>query len=77
MCPDQSIPESERGCFINYIGTIGTNCGLSQTKQDICSPYKKIKILLWKAMENNWTPWKKIYDQPREHIQKQRHYFAD
>ena len=22
------------------------------------------------------TPWKKSYDQPREHIQKQRHYFA-
>ena len=23
------------------------------------------------------TPWKKSYDQPREHIQKHRHYFAD
>ena len=23
------------------------------------------------------TPWKKSYDQPRWHIQKQRHYFAD
>ena len=23
------------------------------------------------------TPWKKIYDQPRQHIQKQRHDFAD
>ena len=22
------------------------------------------------------TPWKKSYDQPREHIEKQRHYFA-
>ena len=22
------------------------------------------------------TPWKKSYDQPRYHIQKQRHYFA-
>ena len=22
-------------------------------------------------------PWKKIYDQPRQHIQKQRHYFAN
>jgi len=22
-------------------------------------------------------PWKKSYDQPRQHIQKQRHYFAD
>ena len=23
------------------------------------------------------APWKKIYDQPRQHIGKQRHYFAN
>ena len=23
------------------------------------------------------TPWKESYDQPRQHIEKQRHYFAD
>ena len=23
------------------------------------------------------TPWKESYDQPRQHIKKQRHYFAD
>ena len=23
------------------------------------------------------TPWKQSYDQPRQHIQKQRHYFAN
>ena len=23
------------------------------------------------------APWKKSYDKPREHIKKQRHYFAD
>ena len=23
------------------------------------------------------TPWKKSYDQPRQHIKKQRHYFAN
>ena len=22
------------------------------------------------------TPWKESYDQPRQHIEKQRHYFA-
>ena len=28
--------------------------------------------------EPNWTtPWKKSYDQPRQHIKKQRHYFAN
>ena len=23
------------------------------------------------------TPWKESYDQPRQHLKKQRHYFAD
>ena len=23
------------------------------------------------------VPWKKSYDQPRQHIKKQRHYYAD
>ena len=27
--------------------------------------------------EKTLTPWKESYDQPREHIQKQRHYFAN
>ena len=31
----------------------------------------EIKRHLWLA------PWKKIYDQPRQHIKKQRHYFAN
>ena len=30
------------------------------------------------AMElKTLAPWKKSYDQPRQHIKKQRHYFAD
>ena len=28
------------------------------------------------AMKLTLTPWKKSYDQPRQHIKKQRHYFA-
>ena len=27
--------------------------------------------------EKKLAPWKKSYDQPREHIKKQRHYFAN
>ena len=30
---------------------------------------------LWN--QKTLTPWKKSYDQPRQHIQKQRHYFAN
>ena len=29
------------------------------------------------AMKLKDTPWKESYDQPRWHIQKQRHYFAN
>ena len=28
-------------------------------------------------IKRHLAPWKKSYDQPREHIKKQRHYFAD
>ena len=29
------------------------------------------------AMKLKDTPWKESYDQPRQHIQKQRHYFVN
>ena len=29
------------------------------------------------AMKLNDAPWKKSYDKPRQHIKKQRHYFAN
>ena len=29
------------------------------------------------AINLKYTPWKKSYDQPRQHIKKQRHYFAN
>ena len=28
-------------------------------------------------IKRRFTPWKESYDQSREHIQKQRHYFAN
>ena len=29
------------------------------------------------AMKLKDTPWKKSYDQPRQHVKRQRHYFAN
>ena len=29
------------------------------------------------VMKSKDTPWKESYDQPRQHIQKQRYYFAN
>ena len=29
------------------------------------------------AMKLNDTPWQESYDQPRHHIEKQRHYFVN
>ena len=31
----------------------------------------------WWLQPWNFAPWKKSYDKPRQHIKKQRHYFAD
>ena len=31
----------------------------------------------WSHEIKTITPWKKSYDQPRQHIKKQRHYFAN
>ena len=33
--------------------------------------------MVFAAMKKTLTPWKKSYDQPRQHIQKQRYYFAN
>ena len=41
--------------------------GSKITADGDCSHEIKIKTL---------TPWKESYDQPRQHIKKQRHYFA-
>ena len=29
------------------------------------------------AMKLKDSPWKKSYDQPRQHVKKQRHYFTN
>ena len=33
--------------------------------------------MVTEAMKLKDTPWNKSYDQPRQHIKKQRHYFAN
>ena len=35
------------------------------------------KYLLYFIFSKTTFPWKKSYDQPRQHIKKQRHYFAN
>ena len=37
----------------------------------------KLKDAKKKEKEKTLTSWKESYDQPRQHIQKQRHYFAN
>ena len=37
----------------------------------------EIKRHLLKKKKKKDTPWKESYDQPRKHIKKQRHYFAN
>ena len=33
--------------------------------------------MMTEAMKLKDVPWEKSYDQPRQHIKKQRHYFAN
>ena len=38
---------------------------------------KSLQIVTIVIKLKTFTPWKEIYDQPRQHIKKQRHYFAN
>ena len=39
--------------------------------------YAKSLQMVTAAMKLKDTPWKESYDQPRQHIKKQRHYFVN
>ena len=38
---------------------------------------KSLQMVIAAIKKKTLTPWKKSYDQPRQHIKKQRHYFAN
>ena len=38
---------------------------------------KSLQMVTAAMKLKTFTPWKKNYDQPRQHIKKQRHYFAN
>ena len=40
-------------------------------------PSKSLQMVTAAMQSLQLTPWKKSYDQPRQHIQKQRYYFAN
>ena len=49
-----------------------------ETVTDFIFLCSKITAMVTAAMKLKMlAPWKKSYDQPRQHIEKQRHYFAD
>ena len=58
------IPKINMSVYLNFGG--GGGGGSKITAYGVCS--HEIKTL---------TPWKKSYDQPRQHIKKHRHYFAN
>ena len=47
-----------------------------ETVTDIFGGTPKSLQMLTAVMKSKDTPWKESYDQPRQHIKKQRHYFA-
>ena len=38
---------------------------------------KSLQMVILAMKLKDTTPWKESYDQPRQHIKKQRHYFAN
>ena len=43
-----------------------------------CAAVQGVSKSQTRLSDSNWlTPWKQSYDQPRQHIKKQRHYFAN
>ena len=48
-----------------------------ETVSDFISGAPKSLQMVIAAMKLKDTLWKESYDQPREHIKKQRHYFAN
>ena len=38
---------------------------------------KSLQMVTAAMKFKDFAPWKKSYDQPRQHIKKQRHYFAN
>ena len=38
---------------------------------------KSLQMVTAAMKLKDFTPWKESYDQPRQHIKKQRHYFAN
>ena len=49
-----------------------------ETVTDFIYLGSKITVMVTAAMKlKTLVPWKKSYDQPRQRIKKQRHYFAD
>ena len=53
---------------------MGVQCKQCQT---LFSWAQKSPQMVTAAMKLKDTPWKKSYDKTRQHIKKQRHYFAD
>ena len=48
-----------------------------ETVRDFIFGAPKSLQMVTAAMKLKDTPWEKSYDQPRQHIQQQRHYFAN
>ena len=48
-----------------------------ETVRDFILGAPKLLQMVTAAMKLKDAPWKKSYDQPRQHIKKQRYYFAN
>ena len=64
---------SSKDMYIQILLKIHVLYGIPQLKTKLVC----LVSCLGKGNENTLAPWKESYDQPRQHIKKQRHYFVN
>ena len=74
MCQSDSSCLRKSNFFHHFMANRWGNSGNSD-RVFFWTP--KSRQMVTAAMKSKDTPWKRIYDQPREHIKKKRHYFAN
>ena len=62
--------------LIDFLWTVN-NGETVETVSDFFWAPKSLQMVIAAMKLKGTTPWKASYDQPRQHIKKQRHYFAN
>ena len=72
-----AFSSKEQACF-NFMAAVTICSDFGAEENKVCHCFLCFPIYLpWSDGTRCHDPWKKSYDQPRQHIKKQRHYYAN